>query len=301
MSKCICDVCKTENELDYEYCKNCGAKLNREENNDSFNASTPQQDNGAYTPVSPYTSNQQSGHYTAHNQYQNRLYERKTALSFEKSYGITEIDGVKTEDLAAYIGPNNKKIINKFSRMELTGSKVSWCWPAALWGLLGLCGVAMWFIYRKMYKLGIILLAVGILLDGAIAYIGGSGINSFDNFVNEFFTESYSGSDVDVLEEIPEIEQGNSEKRKFRTSLALLLGDVVFLSGITFGGVFGMYIYKKHTIKKIKHYNLVNVSERYHQIGLMAVGGTSAGFAVLAFFVSGFVAEIFNRILFTIV
>ena len=298
-NKRICEVCKTENEAHYEYCKNCGNKLGEIQKEKVYSEPVIQKTQAQYTPVSPYASSQTNSAYTPKEQ-TNYQYEIK-APKIKDTYGITEIDGVKTEDLAAYIGPNNNRIINKFAKMELSGSKASWCWPAALWGLLGLCGVAMWFIYRKMYKLGIILLALGVLLDGVIAYAGNGAINSFDNFVSEFLFEGSSNSEFGELEEIPEIENGNNVNNDIVTKVALLLGDIVFLSGIAFGGVFGLYIYKKHTAKKIKRYNLLNASQRYHQIGLMATGGTSAGFAVLAFLVSLFLSEFLDRILFTFV
>lgn len=300
MNKRICEVCKTENEAHYEYCKNCGNQLGVVQKEKVYSDPVIQKTQAQYTPVSPYTSSQTNNVYTAKEQTYNNQYEIK-APSVKDTYGITEIDGVKTEDLAAYIGPNNNRIIKKFAKMELSGSKVSWCWPAALWGLLGLCGVAMWFIYRKMYKLGIILLALGVLLDGVIAYVANGATNSFDNFVSEFLFEGSSNSEFGELEEIPEIENGNNINNDIVTKVALLLGDIVFLSGIAFGGVFGLYIYKKHATKRIKHYNLLNASQRYHQIGLMATGGTSAGFAVLALFVSLFLSEFLDRILFTFI
>lgn len=299
MNKRICEVCKTENEAHYEYCKNCGNKLGVIQEEQVYSGPVIQQAKAQYTPVSPYASSQTNSAYTSKEQTNNQ-YKIK-APKIRDTYGITEIDGVKTEDLAAYIGPNNNRIINKFAKMELSGSKASWCWPAALWGLLGLCGVAIWFIYRKMYKVGLILLAVSVLLDGVIAYVAVSGTNSFDSFVSEFLFEDSSNSEFGELEEIPEIENGNNANNDIAAKVALLLGDIVFLSGIAFGGIFGLYIYKNHTTKKIKRYNLFNTSQRYHQIGLMATGGTSAGFAVLAFLVSLFLSELLDRILFTFV
>ncbi len=273
MDKRICDVCGTENEMHYQYCKNCGTKLQKPTNNEN-QTQPPYQQNNVYT----------ASQYAKYGQYANQA-----DAFFDQTYGITEIDGVKTEDLAAYIGPKNRNIINKFAKMELSNSKVSWCWPAALWGILGPAGVAVWFIYRKMYKLGIILLAISVMVSIAVTTVSGEKDSVFDDFS---IAEEYA-----ELEEIPEIEKGETHN-SWRSKLAVIIDDMVVLASITLAGLFSMYAYKNHTINKINHYNIVNASERYRQIGLMAVGGTSVGMAVLAPFVCLFVEIMLDEVIY---
>lgn len=291
MNKCICDVCRTENEMHYEYCKNCGNKLKKNADTNVYSKPVTQTNNTAYTPISSTASEQQSGVYSANGQSVYNQHKTQESI-IEQTYGITEIDGVKTEDLAAYIGPNSRRIISKFSKMELTGSKVSWCWPAAVWGILGPIGIAVWFIYRKMYKLGIILLAIGVLLSGLETFAEGFGPSRFEEF--------YSSSEEEYLEEIPELEPDYNENNYATViaDIAYLLSSFIPIASIIFSGLFSVQAYKKHTIKKIKRYNLVNTTERYHQIGLMNVGGTAAGMAVLGILVAVFLSNTISEIIY---
>lgn len=297
MNKYICDICRAENEMHYEYCKNCGNKLEKNANHEDRPQPENQPIKANSTPTSPYTHSQHDnyskGEQTSYDQ--NKTQEP----IMQKTYGITEIDGVKAEDLAAYIGPKNERIINKFSKMELTGSKVSWCWPASAWGLLGPIGVALWFMYRKMYKLGIIILAIGILLNTTATVIAGNGTSSITGFYTDIFG-GYEEPEESVLEEIPEIEEGKKDNAysTFRADIAVIFKDTIMISSVILAGLFSMYAYKKHTIKKIKRYNIVNSTQMYHQLGLMSVGGTAVGMAILAFLLAVVVSITINDILF---
>lgn len=152
MQNNICPECKTENEPEYRYCKNCGTPL--------FTAQ--QNTNEAYG-------------------------EQDTS----KSYGDT-IDGNPVEDVVAFTGKNVPKIVPAFIKMEKTGSKVSWSWPPFIFGFFfGPIGVAIWFFYRKMYSKASIFAGIGILLN-YISFmldrffdIGQSKINGFEKYFED--------------------------------------------------------------------------------------------------------------------
>lgn len=274
MDRCICNVCGTENESHYEYCKNCGKELLWKQNNNASQF-TNNQSAVSYTPVSAYDFNEQENQ------------------NLKISQTASEIDGVKSEDLAAYIGPNNEKIIKKFYEMELSGSKTSWCWSTALWALFGPIGAAVWFIYRKMYKLGIIILILGIVLSAILTAVRGDGISSLETLLRG------SANQSGLLEEIPEGE-AESEYGKYstlRADIAYIAQNLIDLATVILAGLLSMYAYKKHTIKKVKCHSLVNTVERYHQLALMSIGGTSAGMAVLLFLIALFLSNTVNEII----
>lgn len=275
MDRCICDVCGTENEPHYEYCKNCGKKLLWQENKESVSQFVDTQSDTSNTPVFAYDSRPQENQ------------------DFKFSQSAIEIDGVKTEDLAAYIGPNNERIIKKFCEMELSGSKTNWCWSAALWALFGPIGAAVWFIYRKMYKLGIIILVLGVVILGVLTAVRGDGTSSFENILKG------SANQSGLLEEIPEAEYENSSSKysTLRADIAYVAQNTIDLATVILSGLFSMYAYKKHTIKKIKCHSLGNMVERYHQLALMSIGGTSSGMAVLLFLVAIFLSKTINEII----
>lgn len=61
-----------------------------------------------------------------------------------------------------YIQKNIDHYINKFSKMQISGSKISWNWCAFLFS-------SYWLIYRKMYKEFAIVAALELLLIPAAA------------------------------------------------------------------------------------------------------------------------------------
>ena len=165
MDKKICSECGTENESDYIYCKNCGTLLTsptkpaepapaKAEPEHEFIAQTapePKVEQPSFQPAPPvYNTANGSAGYTP------------------DSSPIT--DGIPQEELALFIGKKSAVIMPKFIKMEITNSKVSWCWPAAILGFLfGPMGAALWFFYRKMYKTGALLAVIGALINIIVA------------------------------------------------------------------------------------------------------------------------------------
>ncbi|GAB6072901.1 hypothetical protein JCM14244_12780 [Venenivibrio stagnispumantis] len=60
--------------------------------------------------------------------------------------------------LHIFVGKNADYYISKWEVMEATGSKISWNWAAFFFGML-------WFAYRKMYSIAIMIMAFLILLQ----------------------------------------------------------------------------------------------------------------------------------------
>ena len=160
----ICPECKTPNEPEYQYCKNCGAPVQRHggAGPDFAQSGAPNSQN--YNQTTPH----QADAGTSHNSFL--------------------IDGVPEDKLITYIGKNSYKIIGKFIKLESTGSKVCWCWPPFLWGFfLGPIGVMIWFLYRKMYKSGCIAGVIGVAF-ATIKMIIFNALN-FGNIVTDNYDE----------------------------------------------------------------------------------------------------------------
>ncbi len=60
-------------------------------------------------------------------------------------------------DYELAVGPNTDYDLPKFERFDVGGSKVGWQWPAV-------CVTSWWFIYRKMFGLGILNLCVPLIV-----------------------------------------------------------------------------------------------------------------------------------------
>jgi len=57
------------------------------------------------------------------------------------------ISGVKALDIALYIQLGAKRYLDKFRKIDLTGTKIGWSWAAFVFS-------PYWFFYRKLYWLG---------------------------------------------------------------------------------------------------------------------------------------------------
>lgn len=248
MSK-ICKSCNTVNEDKFSYCKNCGTPLDA-------------------TERKAYSSNPYRHEYK-YNSLPN------------------EIDGIPTEEVQSFVARNQMKILDKFAKMSVTGSKISWCWPAAILSIFfGFFGAAFWLFYRKMYKYGTIAMAIGLLILGvntAITYT--ANIELFDALAKAIYSLQGSTPDIEKISSI-----FTNSLTDYSTAKSVLLSNFItetatYLSAI-FYGMFGMYLYKKHAIKKISAYRAINIQSDYYAFGIKSIGGTSSGFAALSVFLT---------------
>lgn len=255
MNNIICHECGAENEPEYCYCKNCGASLK----------SDTEKNNNQYNNNQNYNSrfNQSGSNYSQN--------------TYNQAVILDTIDGVPSEDIVTFVGKKSFNILSKFTKMELTGSKASWCWPAAVLGFLfGPLGAAIWFFYRKMYKAAVIFMAIGIVLSAAVGIIAGPPIDKdfLQDAVESFYSGDYAGFYNSVNDAL-------SSEDTVRSIAANALDSAASIATIIVAGIFGFYFYKRHAVKSINRYRNMSVDPRYYKIGLASIGGTSSGMAVL--------------------
>lgn len=236
----ICEVCQTENEPQYKYCKNCGHLLTASEN----------------------SNNQYTNYNDGQTPYSNGIH-------------INDFDGISAEEMALFVGKNSDKILPKFEKMQITNSKTSWVWPAAVLGfILGPLGSALWFFYRKMYKAAMIFVAIGAvvtLLTGVLAYAGGQT-------VPQSAVESFLAGDINkAIDEIEASGENISETQKMLYNFGVLIDDTARVASGILAGLFGMYFYKKFCTEKITQYRISSPDTAFYKMGLSYVGGTSGG------------------------
>lgn len=179
MDKNRCQECGTENEKEFLYCKNCGAKLYEEEqknhSSQSFNEPQP------------------------------------------TSFAVEAINGIESEQVVLFVGKKSPYYFPKFSKMIILGKKTSWNFAPAVLGLVfGPLGAALWCFYRKIYKAAAILLAVGVLLTcitTALTYDSLTGI--FDGLLSAF----QGGDQASILESLNELETAESAKTALASNI----------------------------------------------------------------------------------
>ena len=254
MNITVCSKCGTENEEDFIYCKNCGYPL-------KINSSTPPTNT---TPNVEYSSPQPQPQHNSNGAYS------QPAQPY-----INSIQGISNEEVAIFIGKKAHDIIPKFTKMELTGSKVSWCWPLAVLSFFfGPLGASLWFFYRKMYKPAVIFAIIG-----AVFTLVSSLFTAFiDTSALETILENYMNGDFAAA--ITAFESIDA------TSIILLLISQFVTNAVTIAsfivcGIFGYHWYKQHCLDKIRYYRTIQADQRYYRFGLSAIGGVSGGMLTL--------------------
>lgn len=241
----MCHECGTENENEYLYCKNCGADLSKSE--DSYTEAN-----------SGYTASGFSGNYT----------DEKSRVD---NFIADSIDGIPMEQIGLYVGKKSDYYCRKFSKMELTQSKVSWHWPAAVLGLLlGPFGSAIWCFYRKMYKVAFILVAIGILFAGITSVLTyDANISTLEDIIK--------ASQLDSIDEMLEAFENIDNTSSVGTTAVEYISDFVDTATAIFMGIFANWLYRRSCVDKIRKYQQSGLDQRYYKLGLSAVGGTSGG------------------------
>lgn len=253
MEKNFCPNCATENESDYIYCKNCGAQLKPEKSKSQ-------------------TQNYQSQTYhqqTVHNTVQENRYNT------DSGYENINYDGASAEEMGVYIGKKANEILPKFTKMQITGSKVSWCWPVAVLSfLLGPLGAAMWFFYRKMYKHAAIFTVLGTAL-AIILSVFSPTLSEETMTAMESAVESYD------VEAIFELFSSINPTTLIFTWVVGMVENTAHILTCVICGIYSYHWYKIQCAEKIREYRALQSDPRYYRIGLAAIGGVSGGMLAL--------------------
>lgn len=245
MNNNICPECKTENEPGYGYCKNCGAPL-------FANAAAGGQNSAGYF-------NAQSGNTAAPDS--------------------DLIDGNTIGEVITFVSKNPQKIVPKFIKIQKTGSKTAWCWPPFVLGFLfGPIGTAVWFLYRKMYSHAAIFGAIGVVANyilKVLNYVWSINILAFDPLDRYFDSVSEGAFDYEGF---------LSSLTDSKTIITYLVSSAYSALGIACGvivGIFGIYMYKRHTAKSIGRIKATVTDLSYTKIAIASKGGTSVGAVIV--------------------
>ncbi len=243
MNNNYCPECGTQNEDDYVYCKNCGVQLR------------------------PNAKGQQST---------NDYAKEPNFATFNRSPFYTEfIDGVPEDEIALFVGAKAHKIMPKFYKMELTKTKTSWCWPAAILGyIFGPLGAALWFFYRKMPKIATVFLCIGIALTALTAFLSYDTNMALINKAQDPLNLTEPKAFFEAIEEI-------NSNTTVLDLLADLANNAAALASFIVSGLFGYYFYKNTCVKRVREFKTLQTDSRFYRVGLASIGGVSGGLLAL--------------------
>ncbi len=261
----VCVQCQTENSSDYKYCKFCGAEL-------------------------PCVDRKP-------------LWESVEDPSEEKGGSdIPVSDDISVFEMNVFVGKNNERIVPEFIDMQQKNKKTSWCWPVFLLGLFfGFFGMAAWFLYRKMNKIGFILLGAAVLLQTADMMVN---FKAMTELYRDTFSAIYSYADAFYADPNAASEWLNS----YINELTLLYSNnavTVFsfinqnIGGIVLPvimGLFGLHLYKEHSLQKIAEIKGEHGNTPSYALLLNTKGGTSAARAVVALIIASLLITMISSV-----
>ncbi len=237
----ICANCGTPNAEFAEFCQHCGAPLKIDEQwQSAVHTSSP------YNEYQPFRSTQQPAQ-TSDN---------------------SEIDGVSSQDVSAFVGLKATYYVPRFQRMARNNSSASWNWAAFIFG-------PFWLLYRKMYAFGVLVM----LLDIAQVTLTQFAFNAIGFTNNTTYAEIYSF--VETAMTVP-------SNRYFLFAIFLLS---VLEMAISIGvALFGNRLYRDHCKRKIQ-------TAREHTPDLTSgelstLGGTSIAVTIIGYFAQYFITQI---------
>lgn len=224
----ICRRCGTANQPDYIFCKNCGTPL--------------EGDNPVSQPV-----------------YGNTGYGN----ACQQQYAVDNIDGVRVDDVALFLGKDRAKYLPKFMRMEISGSSISVNWLVMFMCLfVSPLFAAFWLMQKRMNKAGIALFIIASAIQGAYLYF------TFDAVME--LMKSSSMSDMSIPNFSALLNAALESK-----PIAGVLANLYNVTSLAIGIGCGLFVnsaYKSHAVKQIK--SIVALNEQEYRSELIRRGGT---------------------------
>ncbi len=148
-----CPNCGQSNPEFAEFCSHCGRELSA---SDWSSAPPPPPPQGGYVPPYPPPG---AGNYGEYMPFHMPVVDPCGGVPKEE-----RICGVTAEDMAYVTGNNSAYYVPRFQRMDKTGSKISWNWPAFLL-------TPYWLLFRKNYLAGALVLVFNLLSSLLNAYV----------------------------------------------------------------------------------------------------------------------------------
>lgn len=187
-------------------------------------------------------------------------------------------EGVSTADASAYIKKKSTNYLRKFFTEKQGKRTFNFC--AFLFG-------GYWFIYRKMYKLGAIFIAISLVLS-AVPML----VPQYNKLQDEMDAITAEFQNIDTASDgaLSEMEALYSKMiqtvKKYPVGEAIgILSSVCDLALSIYIGFIANKKYKEHVVNSIKSINsadAVTGNEEFRKMRILSEGGTAFGFAVLA-------------------
>ncbi len=224
------------------------------------------------------------------------LFCKNCGKRFEESVNvnINNQDFISEQEFSAFIGKNQERFMPHF-RKFFTGKKVSFSPLVFLLTLLAApFAGGFWFLHRKMYKIGTVILAVGILMqvvavyeafdvmkrtyDTIMPYVTERSYNynsgyddDYDYYFDDNHSDNYYFNSNDLVKRVVNV----CQEELARYSVINWILSLVELSGAILLGLFAKYIYFRYSVNRIMSLKKQNLSD-YSLEKVANQGGTNS-------------------------
>ena len=166
---------------------------------------------------------------SAETQYNNNPY-----VKFEDPFRNVEVDGIPAKDVAEFIQGSSYQYIRKFSTKKHNGFN----WAAFIFGPL-------WFLYRKMYKIGAAVLIIIAVLSISFSAPANSYMEEFNKAMEQ---AAYAETDEEFDAAAGKLDAIMASKD---AALMNVYAAAMFAVALCCG-IFGNTAYRKYCVKSIK-------------------------------------------------
>ncbi len=190
-------------------------------------------------------------------------------------------EGVSTVDASAYLKQGGFTYLQKFF-LEKSGKRTFNIWAFLFGGL--------WFIYRKMYKLGAIFIALSLVISAIPLFVP-----QYVHLMNDLdaLTEEYSQMDTSTDDAMNQLNEMYSKMwqtfKKYPAGIAVdVICVVADLAFAIYLGFIANRKYKEKVISDIRHTREIpseNCNEPFKEMIIANMGGRSLPWALVAYFV----------------
>ena len=197
-----------------------------------------------------------------------------------------DFGGEKAEDIALVVRNNAAKMMPKLHKISTQKVKISWSWPAFLFGYL-------YYFFRKLYKYGLIVIMAQVLLFNVLNFVAGDPIGKSMESVGKIYSQyatqinenSFSEKEYAALMEL-------SQKELIDSGLMLksyMIAGVSILTAHLACAMLFNYLYLRHcreTIERMRRSAdiLGEMSRSDFRLNLLARGGVSIFGILLGYF-----------------
>lgn len=210
-----------------------------------------------------------------------------------------EIAGKKAGEIALVVKRNIPKFLPKFKKIDSRKIKISWSWPAFLFGYL-------YLFFRKMYKYGIIFIFAMVLLANVINTAAGDPVGNMLKKTQDIYGKyAYAVDSGDAESEKAYAEMEKALTEAFTQNNLIYKVYAVLLSSILCANIVAAllcnYLYLRHCVATIDRMKksadvLGGMSDGELKFNLLARGGVSIFGIVLGYMANRALSFLFSQI-----